>query len=68
VKAADRKRLWNLAPAMIALVGVMIGATLAGGFDYYRDTRKDGQELQQAKRLVAFEISLIGTELTGPSS
>jgi hypothetical protein len=49
---------------MIALVGVMIGATLAGGFDYYRDTRKDGQELRQAKRLVALQISLIGTELS----
>jgi hypothetical protein len=57
-------RLWSLTPAVIALLGVMVGAMLAGGFDYLRDIRRDGQDSRQASRLVAIEVSRIATELS----
>ena len=48
--------MWSLAPALIALVGVLVGVLASGSLDYLRAERQNSAELRQAKRLVAFEV------------
>jgi hypothetical protein len=48
--------LWSLAPAVIALVGVVVGVLATGGVDYVRADRESAADLRQAKRLVALEV------------
>jgi hypothetical protein len=49
-------RLWSLAPALIALVGVLVGVLATGSLDYLRAERESSADLREAKRLVALEV------------
>lgn len=42
--------------AIFGLLGVLIGAMTAGGFELFFERRRDRADLRQAKRLVAGEI------------
>jgi hypothetical protein len=62
--------------AIFGLVGVVVGALVTGGVDYYLDARREKRELKQARRIVGFEVAeiaieaaVMGTQLrSGPDS
>jgi hypothetical protein len=55
----DARTLPWLAPALLSLVGVLVGGAITVGATYWTESRREADDLRVAKRLVAEEVAAI---------